>query len=99
MYGASDRRRALAGERLELVLKTRRSTIVTLSLVLSACAPAPQPPQVALWSKSGARDNAFLQDRSACIQAAHTTGSSGFVSGGAGELPPGAALSDNAVNA
>ena len=76
------------------MLKGRKPTIVTLTMALSACAP--QLPQIALWSKPGASYDAFLQDRSACIQAARTT-SGGFVSGGVGELPPGAALSS--VNA
>ena len=83
---------------LELVLRGKKPTIVTLTLALSACA-APQLPQIALWSKPGASYDAFLQDRSACIQAARTT-SGGFVSGGVGDLlPPDAALSGDVVNA
>ena len=76
--------------RLKLVLEGSKLTVVTLILALSACAP--QLSQVALWSKPGASYDAFLQDRFACIQAARITSPGGFVSGGVGELPPGAAL-------
>jgi hypothetical protein len=82
------------------VLKSRRSTIVTLTLALSACAPAPQPPRVALWSKPSASYDAFLRDRSTCIQTARATRSStGVVSGGVGQPPPGAASSGEVINA
>jgi hypothetical protein len=78
---------------LELVLKGKKPSIVTLALALSACAP--QLSQIALWSKPGGSYDAFLQDRFACIQAARIT-SGGFVSGGVGELPPG--LASRSVN-
>ena len=65
------------------MLKGSKPTVVTLTLALSACAP--QLSQIALWSKPGASYDAFLQDRFACIEATR------YVSGGVGELPPGAA--------
>ena len=83
--------------KLELVLKGKKPAIVTLTLALSACAP--QLSQIALWSKPGASYDAFLQDRSACIQAARTTHPVSLIPGGAPELPPAEAVSGEVVNA
>ena len=82
---------------LELLLKGREPTVVTLVLALSACAP--QLSQIALWSKPGASYDAFLQDRFACIQAARITRPVSLIPGGAPELPPAEAVSGEVVNA
>ena len=74
----------------------KKLTIVTLSLALSACAS--QPLIATMWSKPGANYGAFLQDRSACIQAARITHPVSLIPGGAPELPPVEAVSGEVVN-
>lgn len=74
----------------------KKLTIVTLSLALSACAP--QPLIATMWSKPGANYGAFLQDRSACAQAARIPHLVSLFPGGSGELPPDPVLSGEVVN-